>query len=401
MAKALAHPEWVSLAAGFVDHQTLPVEPTRQALEHIWSDPAMARKALQYGTTIGYPPLRRAILERLLLADGQAPDHGRPSIDQVVITAGSNQLLHLLSDVLFDPGDIVLCGCPSYYVFLGTLDSVGAMAVGVETDEHGIVPAAVDAELARREAAGELGRVKLIYVTTYYDNPTGVTLEADRRAQLVEIAHRWSRRQPIYILEDAAYRELRYYGDDQASIHSYDATGDTVIHAGTFSKSFSPGIRVGWGVLPPALVKPILTLKGNIDFGSPSFNQVLMSTVVAMGLFDTHVATLREEYRRKIDAILAAADDFLTPLGGVEWVRPTGGLYLWVGLPEGVEAGVSSPLFAHAMKEGVLYVPGEACYPDRKLAPRNTLRLSFGVPSCEVIRRGIEALGRALRRVIA
>lgn len=401
MAKTLAHPEWVSLAAGFVDHQTLPLESSQQAFERIWSDPARARAALQYGTTIGHAPLRQVILERMLRADGQPAGAARPAIDQVVITAGSNQLLHLLADVLLDPGDIVLCGSPSYYVFLGTLESVGARAVGVATDEHGLVPAALEEELTRRASAGELDRVKLVYVTSYYDNPTGVTTSADRRAALVEIARRWSRRARIYILEDAAYRELRYYGDDQPSLLAYDTQGDTVIHAGTFSKSFSPGIRVGWGILPPALVKPILTLKGNIDFGSPNFNQVLMSTVVELGLFDAHVQCLCEEYRRKIDAILEAADEFLTPVGGVEWVRPTGGLYLWVGLPEGVDAGISGPLFARAMQEGVLYVPGEACYPDRTMAPRNKLRLSFGVPSCAAIRRGVEALGRALRQVTA
>ncbi len=412
MAKTLAHPELVSLAAGFVDHQTLPVEPTRQALDAIWSDPEQARAGLQYGTTIGYPPLREAVLERMLKADGRSRRELNVSLEQVVITAGSNQLLFLLSDTLLDPGDVVICGAPSYFVYLGTLGNLGARAIGVEIDQYGLIPEAIEDELARLEAAGELGRVKAIYVTTYYDNPSGVTLSSERRAALVEIARRWSRQSKIYVIEDAAYRELRYYGQDTASLRAFDPQGDTVIHAGTFSKSFSPGIRVGWGILPPKLLDPLLAQKGNLDFGSPNFNQHLMARVLQMGLFDPHLERLRDGYRQKIDATLDAADQLLAPIGGIEWVRPTGGLYVWLRLPEEIDTGLSGPLFNRAVGEGVLYVPGEYCYskdafpsaghrtcpPDGR--PRkNMIRLSFGIQSCRSIRRGIEALARAIRQV--
>jgi 2-aminoadipate transaminase len=144
-----------------------------------------------------------------------------------------------------------------------------------------------------------------------------------------------------------------------------------------------------------------LTQKGNIDFGSPNFNQVLMATVLELGLFDPHIERLRQQYRAKIDALLAAADEFLTPLGGVQWVRPRGGLYLWLRLPEAIDTGLSGSLFSRAVAEGVLYVPGDSCYPEPDGAPRNMLRLSFGSPSCATIRRGVEALGRAIRLVLA
>ena len=400
MAKTLAHPELVSLAAGFVDHQTLPAEPTRQALDAIWSDPEQVRAGLQYGTTIGYPPLREAVLERTLQADGCARRELNLSVDQVVITAGSNQLLYLVSDVLLDPGDVVLCGAPSYFVYLGTIGNLGVRAVGVETDRHGLIPEAIEAELARLEAAGELRRIKAIYVTTYYDNPSGVTLAAERRAALVEIAQRWSRQSKIYVIEDVAYRELRYYADDTPSLRAFDPEGETVVQAGTFSKSFSPGIRVGWGILPPRLVEPVLAQKGNLDFGSPTLSQHLMAKVLQMGLFDPHVERLRAGYREKIDVILGAADELLSPIEGIQWVRPTGGLYVWLRLPEAIDAGLSGPLFDRAVAEGVLYVPGEYCYPKLGQAPRkNMIRLSFGIQSCQGIRRGIEALARAIRQV--
>jgi 2-aminoadipate transaminase len=399
MAKALAHPELVSLAAGFVDSQTLPLEPTRQAIDAVWSDADRARVALQYGTTIGFPALRRAILDRLFSADASSAQR-KLSIDQVVITAGSNQLLYLVAEVLLDPGDIVLCGSPSYFVFLGTLASFGVRTMGVDVDEHGLVPESVEERLCRLEAAGQLGLVKALYVTSYYDNPTGASVPAERREAIVEIAKRWSHERKIYVIEDAAYRELRYYGADIPSMRSFDDDGDTVVLAGTFSKSFSPGIRVGWGVLPSALVEPVLTAKGNLDFGSPNFNQVLMASVMELGLFDAHLEGLRDAYRAKVEATLDAADEYLAPLSGVHWIQPRGGLYMWLAVPEHIETGVSGKLFDQAVREGMLYVPGEFCYPlEGSTAPRNMIRLSFGVPSCGEIRRGIEALARAIRRV--
>ena len=401
MAKTLAQPELVSLAAGFVDQQTLPAEPTRLALEEIWSDPEQVRAGLQYGTTAGYAPLREAVLRRMLEADGCNRQELNVSAEEVVITAGSNQLLFLVSDTLLDPGDIVICGAPSYFVYLGTLENLGAQAIGVEIDQHGLIPEVIEEELRRLEAAGELGRVKAIYVTTYSDNPSGVTLPAERRAALVEIAQRWSRQGKIYVIEDAAYRELRYYGEDIASLRSFDAEGETVIHAGTFSKSFSPGIRVGWGILPSRLVGPVLAQKGNLDFGSPNFNQHLMARVLEMDLFGPHAGRLRDSYREKLDATLSATRELLTPIEGIEWVCPTGGLYVWLRLPDAIDTGLSGPLFDRAVEEGVLYVPGEYCYPKDGRSPRkNMIRLSFGIQSCQSIRRGIEALARAIHQVL-
>ena len=328
--------------------------------------------SLQYGSTIGYPPLRQALLERMLAADGRSARELNVSVEQVLIMPGSNQLLFLLGDVLMDPGDIVICPAPSYFVYLGTLANLGVRAVGVETDQQGIIPQAVEAELRRRKAAGELSRVKAIYVTSYYDNPSGVTLPIARRAELVELAKRWSRESKIYIIEDVAYRELRYYGEDLPSLRSFDPEGDTVVQAGTFSKSFSPGIRVGWGILPPDLLKPVLAEKGNVDFGSPNFNQLLMSAVLELNLFDEHVRRVRDKYREKLDAVLQAADELLAPLNGLGWVRPSGGLYVWLRLPGEIDAGLSGPLFDRAVNEGVLYVPGEYCYPPEGAARKKT-----------------------------
>ncbi len=218
----------------------------------------------------------------------------------------------------------------------------------------------------------------------------------------MELAERWSRRSKIYLIEDAAYRPLRYAGDDLPSLRSFDTSGVTVIAAETFSKSFSPGIRVGWGILPPALVEPIASLKGNFDFGSPHLNQRLMSAVLEMGLLEEHIARLTSGYERKLSAMLSAADAFLTDIPGVCWQRPSGGLYVWLLLPEGLDASFDSPLWRAALEEHVIYVPGEFCFATAgQPVARNSMRLSFGVQQPDKIHDGIQALSRAIRQVLA
>ncbi|HEX2675249.1 MAG TPA: aminotransferase class I/II-fold pyridoxal phosphate-dependent enzyme, partial [Polyangiales bacterium] len=181
MQKALAHPELVSLAAGFVDQASLPVDAARSAALGALSDVTLARAALQYGTTAGDPELRAQLVERLKNLDGPAAPSA--SVEQVILTAGSNQMLWLLADALLDPGDLVLCDAPTYFVFMGVVRNMGARAVGITSDEHGMRPDALEAELERRKAAGELSRVKAIYVVSYFDNPRSVSLAPERRAK--------------------------------------------------------------------------------------------------------------------------------------------------------------------------------------------------------------------------
>jgi 2-aminoadipate transaminase len=222
----------------------------------------------------------------------------------------------------------------------------------------------------------------------------------ERRVQTVEIAKRWSRENRIHVISDEAYRELRYWGDDIPSTRACDPTGETVIVAGTFSKSFAPGIRVGWGILPPQLVGPVHDQKGNVDFGSPNFSQHLMARVLELQRFEPHVQRIRTAYREKLTAMLTAADRYLAPLAGVSWHRPQGGLYVWLRLAETIETGMNGALFEAAVREGVLYVPGEYCFPEAgQPVQRNTIRLSFGVQSCARIAEGVEKLARAIATV--
>jgi 2-aminoadipate transaminase len=404
MAKALAHPELVSLAAGFVDLHSLPVDATRTAALEMLADPENARIALQYNATSGDPRLRAQVAERVLALDAAAVGAARSArapgsvdLDRVMLTAGSNQLLYLVAEALLDPGDIVLCDSPTYFVFTGLVRGMGARAIGIDSDAGGMRADALAAELSRIEAAGELARVKAIYVMSYFDNPRSVTIAPERRPQIVRIAKQRASAAPIYLIEDAAYRELRFTGEDLPSLFSEPETDDCVIYAGTFSKSFSPGVRVGFGILPPALVAPVLALKGNLDFGSPNLNQRLVSEVLRLGLYEPHVAMLRDLYARKRDAMCGAIDRELA--GAACYERPEGGLYVWLKLAADVDTGPNGPLFAQALEEGMLYVPGEYCFPDPSRESRSCLRLSFGVQDEERIAAGIACLARAIARV--
>lgn len=402
MKQGLESRNVISLAAGFVDEVTLPVSLVRESIVDILTDDETGHGVLQYGTTAGFGPLRDNLLNHVARLEKCSTNELNVTANEIVVTSGSQQLLQHLSDALFDPGDICLVAAPTYFVFLGTLNGVGARTIAVDTDENGMCMDALEAELARLEEAGDLNRVKMIYLVSSFENPSGVTLADDRRKQVVEIAKRWSKEQRILILEDAAYRELRYEDDDGSSIWSYDETRQHVILAQTFSKSFSPGIRVAYGVLPRDLVSAIHDVKGNFDFGSPNLNQRIVSHALQSGKYEQHVANLQSSYRVKRDSMLAAAEEFFSEIPGVSWLRPNGGLYVWMTLPDEVETGFDSPLFKHATKtESVMYVPGEIAYPkDSSLQKRSQMRLSFGVETPETIREGMQRLAKAVRHVM-
>jgi 2-aminoadipate transaminase len=266
--QAVSNPGVISLAAGLVDQQTLPTEDVRQILGELLANPIAGRAALQYGTADGHDVLRKRLLDRFCRAENVEPGTLALSADDVIVTTGCQQLLMLLADVLLDPGDIVFVGDPAYFVFMSLLQSVDARPRGVPLDGDGMRIDALEAGLEAAERAGELDRVKAVYVASYYENPTGLSLNAARRRQLFDLVGRYSIERQILIIEDAAYRELRYEGDDVPSIKSLDARNEVVVHCGTFSKPFSPGLRTGWGIVPPEVMTALRRQKANHDFGS-------------------------------------------------------------------------------------------------------------------------------------
>ncbi|HKB03597.1 MAG TPA: PLP-dependent aminotransferase family protein [Gemmataceae bacterium] len=400
MELALKNPHLISLAAGMVDGASLPAGPVAAAVAGLLADPATARAALQYGTTQGHGPLIDKILKHVAALDGLTPDRLGVRPQDVIVTTGSQQLLYMLSEVLLDPGDIVITESPSYFVYHSVLAGNGSRVLTVPMDDDGMITADLERLLARLDRAGELSRVKLVYTVDYFQNPTGLTLGADRRRHLVEIVRRYADRQRILILEDAAYRELRYEGDELPSVKSFDPGNRHVIYAGTFSKPCAPGLKTGYALMPPELIDPVVRIKGNHDFGSNNLSQYILDRLMQTGAYAEHVAYLRGVYRAKRDAMVESLQREFGSWPGVSWTRPKGGMFVWLTMPEEIPTSPDSPFLKAALKEGVLYIPGEFGHvSEERDVPRNEARLSFGDASPDQIREGVKRFRRAAESV--
>jgi len=213
----------------------------------------------------------------------------------------------------------------------------------------------------------------------------------------VDLARRWPKAGRIFILEDAAYRGLGFADAEPPSVWRHDSRGDTVILARTFSKTFSPGLKTGYGLLPEALVEPVVRLKGNHDFGTANFGQLVLERLMADGSYDRHVAGLVGMYRRKRDVMLEALGRHFAPLDGVSWTRPSGGLFVWLSAPEGLDTGPDGPLFARCLAEGVMYVPGAFAFAETPgPIPTNHARICFGVPGESELEEGARRMATAM-----
>jgi 2-aminoadipate transaminase len=397
MRAVLEDPSVISLAAGFVDQQSLPAEPVRGLLQDMLADGDLARRSLQYGSTIGHQALRGLLADRL-----QAGIKAPVDPNNIVVTSGSQQLLFLITDVLVDAGDIVLVEDPTYFVYMGVLEGAGAETLGVPTDDDGMLPEALEERLAALKASGDLHRVKLLYLMTYYQNPKGTSTSKERQQQLFEIIERYSTPENyIYILEDAAYAELRYDGPEIPFMKRLDPENERVLLALTFSKAFSPGLRLGYGLLPAELVPHVLHQKGNHDFGSSNFAQHIAYYALTSGQFEEHGHKLRKRYAEKRDLMLKVMREQFP--SDVKHVNPAGGLYVWTTLPEGVSTAAGSPFFKEAIAQKVIYVPGNYCYAQEpgRTKPDNQMRLCFGYIDEDQIVEGMRRLAAAVNTSLA
>ena len=397
---ALETPGLISLAAGLVDESSLPLREVAQAAANVLARPDGGRAALQYGTTEGHLPLREKVLAHVCAADGVRPEELSLTPNEVIVTTGSQQLLYLLGEVLLDPGDIVVTEAPSYFVYHGVLASKGVRVLGVPMDADGMDTDALEDLLQRLERGGEIARLKLIYTVDYFQNPTGLSLSLPRRRRLLELVRRFSRKHRILILEDAAYRELRFDGPDLPSIKALDETNEYVISTYTFSKPCAPGLKTGYGLLPRDLVGPVLWLKGGHDFGSNNFVQHVLDRLLETGAYHRHVGNRVDVYRAKRDAMLTALEREFGDWPDVSWTRPAGGLYVWLTFPTSIHTGPDDRLMRAALKEGVLFVPGEYGYMEGETpAPACEARLSFGVAVADELAEGVRRLRRAAEQV--
>ncbi|ACZ32369.1 putative transcriptional regulator, GntR family [Xylanimonas cellulosilytica DSM 15894] len=362
-------PEVVSLAGGMPFIQGLPLDVIGEAMQRLIT--TKGATALQYGSGQGDVELRERILEVCAL-EGITDAHP----DDVVVTTGSQQALDLVTRIFVDPGDVILAEAPSYVGALGVFRSYEAQVEHVPMDAFGLIPEALERALLDARTAGK--RVKFLYTIPNYHNPAGVTLTLERRHQVLEVCQRFG----VLIVEDNPYGLLGFDREPLPAMRAFDDEG--VLYLGSFSKTFAPGYRVGW-VIAPHAVREKLVLASESSILSPSnASQMAITTYLDTCDWKGQIKSYRELYRERRDAMIGALSEHLP---SATWNVPDGGFYVWVRLPEGLDARSMLP---RAVTERVAYVPGTAFFYDGQGSDH--MRLSFCYPTPERIREGVRRL---------
>ncbi|NMM85389.1 2-aminoadipate aminotransferase [Rhodococcus sp. SRB_17] len=362
-------PGIISLAGGLPAPQTFPIDAFTQACNTVMARDGAA--ALQYATSEGYAPLRQAVADMLPWAVDP---------EQVLITTGSQQALDLIGKVFLDKDSRMLVETPTYLGALQAFAPQEPIAVGVASDDDGIL---VDDFAAKAGTGAE--KARLAYVLPNFQNPTGRTMTEARRAALVAKAAELG----IPLIEDNPYGELWFGEAPPAPLTARNPDG--CIYMGSFSKVLAPGLRIGFIVAPKAVYPKLLQAKQAADLHTPGFNQRVVAEVIKDGFLERHVPTIRALYQRQRDTMLAALEREMAGLD-VTWTRPAGGMFLWVRLPAGMDAQALLPA---AVERNVAFVPGAPFYATD--ADARTLRLSYVTVSSEQIDTAIAALAAAIR----
>ncbi|MBZ4018161.1 aminotransferase-like domain-containing protein [Streptomyces purpurogeneiscleroticus] len=366
-----ARPEVISFAGGLPAPELFDADGIADAFRHVLAD--RPQQVLQYSTTEGSPALRGIVAERAT-ARGLATDP-----DDLLITTGSQQGLTLLSTALLEPGDTVLVEAPCYLAALQIFSFAGARVVPVPCDDDGLDPEALD-EIVARE------RPKLLYTVPTFQNPSGRTLPAERRAAIGAVAAR----RGLWIVEDDPYGELRFEGEPVPWVATFPGAEDRTALLGSFSKILAPGLRLGWLRAPAALRRACVIAKQAADLHTSTVDQAATAHYLAHADLAAHLDRVRVAYRERRDALLAGLGDALPE--GSRWNRPTGGMFVWAQLPAGYDA---TELLPSVVEHDVAYVPGAPFFAGQ--ADAATMRLSFVTHSPEEIREGLRRLGAALR----
>lgn len=395
---ALENPDTISLAAGLVEEESLPVDEFSEAISEIINSDEV-KSFLQYGTTQGLPRLKTEIIKWIQEIESTVHSPLDIQAEDVVVTNGSQQLLYLISEAILDPGDIVLIESPSYFVYADTLKSMGVKFEIINTDSEGISAQDLDQALTKLSTSGQLDRVKMLYTIPWAQNPSGVSRSLAREQELRQVLESWIVKHPFLILEDAAYRSLCFEPEQVSStLLQSQILKSYVAYVTTFSKPFAPGIKLGAGILPEELLKAVLLLKGNHDFGSSHWNQAVLWKLLEKGLLKQARDRVLESYQGKAKLLYQILRDQLPKEFLIE--KPTGGMYLWIQCPSHLKTTRDSDLFKNALDEKVLFVPGEYCDLDSKNSD-HSMRLSYGRVNEKEIKIGAERLILAINRSLS
>jgi len=368
-----SRPEVVSLAGGMPNISGLPLDVVGSVISDLLA--TSGEIALQYGSGQGDPTLREQICQVMMLEGVDAHP------DDVVVTVGSQQAVDLVTRIFCDPGDVVICEAPSYVGALGVFKAFECEVVHVEMDSEGLIPEAFQQAVSAIKAEGKT--IKFLYTIPNFHNPAGVSLSQPRRARVLEIA----RSEDILILEDNPYGLLGFDAEPLRALRADEAEG--VIYLGSFSKTFSPGMRVGWALAPHAVREKLVLAQESATLCPPPFSQMAISTYLSQHDWLGQIKQMREMYRERRDAMMRALADFMP--ASCSWNRPEGGFFVWLNLPAGIDG---KAMLARAVTARVAYVPGTAFFADG--FGSGAIRLSFCYPSPERIREGVRRLAGVL-----
>lgn len=381
LLKLLDQPDILSFAGGIPDPGLFPAEQIQAGYDAILGDAALSRQALQYSVSEGYLPLRQWIAERMTRDGMPCEPHN------IMLTAGSQQALDLIGKLFISPGDDVFVAAPTY---LGALQAFNGYQPSYTDMPAGALdtPSTLDLERAQRQALG--------YFVPDFSNPTGVSMTLAEREALLDVAQAldWT------LVEDAAYRELRFAGESIPTLLALDIARSggidnaRTMFLGTLSKTLSPALRIGWVCGPKPVIEKLVLLKQGADLHVSTINQMVAHRAVSEG-YDQHLHRLRGAYGHKGRVMLAALERTMPQ--GVTWSRPEGGMFVWIDLPEGIDGAA---LLARAIaEERVAFVPGAPFYAE--VQKTNAIRLSYSLPTDAQIEEGVERIARLIRKVMS
>ena len=371
LLKLTTKPEIISFAGGLPAPELFPVEQMKSITTKIMKE--QGESALQYSPTEGYVPLREEICKQ---GDFES------AVDNVLITSGSQQGLDFSAKIFINPGDVIICESPSYLGALNAFKAYEAAFKEVATDEKGMIMEDLERVLK------ETPRARMIYVIPDFQNPTGRTWSVERRKRFMELANEYD----LPVIEDNPYGALRFEGERPPSLKSFDTEG-RVIFLGTFSKTFCPGLRIGWVQASDELINKYILVKQGADLQTNSLAQREIHEFITNYDFAGHIENIKKVYRRRRNLMLEAIDKYFPE--GVTHTYPEGGLFLWVSLPEKIN---TKELSYKALEKNVAYVPGGSFYPDGD--KQNSFRLNYSNMTDEKIVEGVKRLGTVIEEAM-
>ncbi|MED4227843.1 PLP-dependent aminotransferase family protein [Neobacillus cucumis] len=370
--KVTERPEVISFAGGLPAPELFPVEALKDACNAVLNEEGAA--SLQYSTTEGYIPLRDAICQRMKVIGINA------NIEHVLITSGSQQAIDLTGRLFINEGDTIICESPTYLAAINAFKSYNPKFVEVAMDDDGMVMEELEKKLI------EYPNTKFIYTIPDFQNPTGRTLKLERRKRMIELANQYD----VLIVEDNPYGAIRFAGEALPPVKHFDTEG-RVIYICTFSKIFTPGLRLGWICADESFIEKYVAFKQTADLHTDSFAQRITAKYLELYNIEEHINKIKAVYKERCTAMLSCIKEFFPK--NINYSMPEGGLFIWIELPESVDSG---ELFAKCLENNVAFVPGAPFFPNG--TKKNSLRLNYSNMPKEKIFEGMELMGEVLHR---